>query len=233
MKTPLILRLLKDDNCEVFYSRGNAGDKLINEGLRQVLGNKIVEKSDTLVFVGAGGFCKFYHHNIDLREKLDNYKKIYIVSATVDMSCSEVKDFISSLPSHVTVICRDKKSFRDVSSAHFSTYIDHDAAFYFDYGPFKKDGTGTLNAFRTDKEAPIDFTVPDGNEDISRLNDHNLFIEKISNYQKVRTNRLHVAIAATMLGLDVELYECLYFKTREIYNYSLKDFKNCKLLEYL
>jgi len=42
-------------------------------------------------------------------------------------------------------------------------------------------------------------------------------------FRRVRTDRLHVCIAATLLGIDVEFHANSYFKCRAIWMHSLKE----------
>lgn len=91
----------------------------------------------------------------------------------------------------------------------------------------------TLSAFRIDCEH-TDIELPGNNIDLSemvalgscnpylaRLSTYH-FLNDISAYSKVHTNRLHIAIAAACLGKKVRLYANNYFKNRAIYEYSIK-----------
>lgn len=93
----------------------------------------------------------------------------------------------------------------------------------------------TLTAFRIDRERT--FFPDDGkNEDVSIIyrklfspriaNESNiscrLFLKYIMIHKTVKTNRLHVAIAAALLGKDVLLYPNTYYKNEEVFDYSLK-----------
>ncbi|EGR2241158.1 polysaccharide pyruvyl transferase family protein [Vibrio cholerae] len=91
-----------------------------------------------------------------------------------------------------------------------------------------------LNAFRDDAEKS-DVEIPTINYDISLKfsfgnESENLcrfsakeFLHYISKYELIRTNRLHVAIGASLLGKRVEFFSNSYFKCKAVYDYSLKD----------
>lgn len=92
-----------------------------------------------------------------------------------------------------------------------------------------------------------DYVLPEDNIDISkslcvenvkkedesfeeyyyRLSGH--FIKKISQYQKINTNRLHVAIAAAKLGKEVNLYPNSYWKNKALFEFTMEyKYKNVK-----
>lgn len=95
-----------------------------------------------------------------------------------------------------------------------------------------------LNAFREDVEK-TDIAIPEDNVDLSdiyelsacsaelaRYSTH-LLLTHIQAFDTIKTNRLHVAIAAMKLGKKVHLYGNNYFKIKAIYDYSIKGkFKN-------
>jgi hypothetical protein len=96
------------------------------------------------------------------------------------------------------------------------------------------DATGVLNCFRVDAER-TDQAVPDRNVDVSDLVSFGtdtealtvlgaaVFLGYVSRFKVVRTNRLHVAIAAALLGAEVQFYANNYFKNRAIFEMSMMD----------
>lgn len=94
--------------------------------------------------------------------------------------------------------------------------------------------SGVLHAFRTDAER-IEGRIPGDNQDLSRL----LFfgtrsaeichvgalhlLRYLDLFDEVRTNRLHLAVGAAVLGKRVKLYPNSYFKNRAVYEYSMRD----------
>jgi exopolysaccharide biosynthesis predicted pyruvyltransferase EpsI len=93
---------------------------------------------------------------------------------------------------------------------------------------------GVLNVFRVDIEK-TDIAIPEGNIDLSLRFEYGLVSRQLIDYmtsqvfaylnhfQTVRTNRLHISIAAALLGKTVELYPNNYYKIRSVYEQSLKD----------
>jgi exopolysaccharide biosynthesis predicted pyruvyltransferase EpsI len=91
---------------------------------------------------------------------------------------------------------------------------------------------GTLNAFREDVEK-ADRPVPENSVDVSQAFSTEtttrpyaacavqamcLFLDHVD---RVRTDRLHVAILSAMLGKAVEMFDNSYGKNRSVYEYSL------------
>lgn len=91
----------------------------------------------------------------------------------------------------------------------------------------------TLNCFRTDVEAS-GVARPADNFDLSKLFELGsetreasrasaaLFIDAIKLFKNIRTDRLHCAITAALLGKQVEFYPNSYFKNLAVYEYTLK-----------
>lgn len=91
---------------------------------------------------------------------------------------------------------------------------------------------GELNAFRTDRERS-QYPPPVLNHDVSRLfslgcsteahcsASSQRLLSVIDRFDRVNTNRLHVAIAGALLGKDVKLYPNSYYKCRAVYEFSL------------
>ena len=110
---------------------------------------------------------------------------------------------------------------------------------------------GECNVFRIDDELrPKNnhVTTPKNNKDISIdfqrpmymknwyiSDDNNTQVEQnisiatdnifsyISKFEQINTNRLHIGIAATLLGKRVNLYPGSYYKIAAVYDYSIKD----------
>jgi exopolysaccharide biosynthesis predicted pyruvyltransferase EpsI len=99
-----------------------------------------------------------------------------------------------------------------------------------------------LNAFRTDGEK-TDMQLPDDNIDLSEVLAIGVeteeltylgasrFLSVIDSYNEVNTNRLHVAVAATLLNKKVNFYANNYFKCKAVYEYSLTNYKNLNFID--
>jgi len=130
--------------------------------------------------------------------------------------------------------------------------LSHDMAFYTkNINKYKNIScVGECNAFRFDDELNDDnghVEVPEDNKDISidfqrpmfmknwnLSDDINIQVEKnlsiatdnifsyLSKFQIVNTNRLHVGIAAALLGKKVNLYRGSYHKIAGVYDFSMR-----------
>jgi len=92
--------------------------------------------------------------------------------------------------------------------------------------------TQVLDVFRTDAEK-TDLALPAGNLDLPRLmafgtRDINIshtgafhLLRYLDLFDEVRTNRLHVAIGAALLGKRVKFHPNSYFKNRAVYEFSM------------
>lgn len=93
----------------------------------------------------------------------------------------------------------------------------------------------SLNAFRTDSEK-TSISIPLDNVDVSEFLAMGVetkalsflnafyFLSFLNSYAKIRTNRLHVAIGALLLGKSIDFYGNNYYKCRAVYDYSLADY---------
>ncbi len=102
---------------------------------------------------------------------------------------------------------------------------------------FKQNESSILTCFRTQAEK-TGMELCTGNIDISLILAYGKFKEQlhesialwvsnqmlrfINQYNKIATNRLHVAIAAALLGKDVDFYRNSYYKNEAVYRYSLE-----------
>ena len=99
---------------------------------------------------------------------------------------------------------------------------------------FRLGERGTLNAFRKDIESSRRFPRRDSvdlgtlfshgtdNEAVTRYVSRRL-LKVLNRYQTIRTDRLHVCIAAAMLGKQVEFFANSYSKCEAVYLYSIKS----------
>lgn len=101
--------------------------------------------------------------------------------------------------------------------------------------------SAVLNAFRTDgertsMELPADnidlsevFAIGVETEELTLLGAAR-FLRAIDSFDVVNTNRLHVAVAATLLNKEVNFYANNYFKCKAVYDYSLIDYENLNFI---
>ncbi|MCX6754891.1 MAG: polysaccharide pyruvyl transferase family protein [Candidatus Nomurabacteria bacterium] len=234
--------LKRFSNTEVDFYRfnGNYGDSLIWHGTLKLMEElsinlKYVNTEDgvhnNVLFIdGGGNFVDYYFDVRDfLIKKNQQYKEVIILPHTINGE--KQKSLLETLNNNVTIFCRDMISYDFVKeyAKNCQVYIWHDCAFYNNFDSYKKNGTGILNAFREDCES-IKKIKPKNNFDISKngyckkpIKD---FLEEISKYEEIRTDRLHIAIASTMLGKKVIMYPNSYYKNTAVYEYSLKKYPN-------
>jgi len=239
--------LEKYRNTEVDFYRfpGNYGDSLIWHGTKILL-NKLnisenyveidTPKSSDILFIDGGGNFVDYYSDVRefLNKKYDLYREIVILPHTI-FGDKQI-DILNNLSGDVTVFCREKISF-DFIKQHLlrgNVYLWHDCAFYNDFQK-SQDGKGVLNAFRKDKESILG-SIPNINEDISyngyATKPLDEFINYLEQYEEINTDRLHVAICATLLGKKVNLFPNLYYKNKAVFDYSLRRFPNVSFKEY-
>lgn len=223
---------------------GNYGDSLIWHGTKILLNlfninERYVEissqKHNDVLFIDGGGNLVDYYSDVKnfLSKKPNLYKEIVILPHTI--FGEKQIDILNNLTGNVTVFCRERVSakFLQENFTKGQTYLWHDCAFY---NTFAKtpEGNGTLNAFRSDKES-IFSDKPEHNNDISyngyATKPLEEFINLLKDYEKVRTDRLHIAIGGALLGKKVELFPNSYYKNKAVYNYSLKRFPNVSFSE--
>ena len=144
------------------------------------------------------------------------------------------------LPRHIPVFVRDRfESWDVVPHAKFC----HDMAFYLALvtpGCLLADRVAPSQAlglaFRTDNEArEHGLAALSCNVDISASGTHRsdplVFLRFIDQFSEIATDRLHIAIAAILLGKRVLMAEGSHFKMRAIFNSSIKGiFDNCHLV---
>ncbi|RKZ59135.1 MAG: hypothetical protein DRR16_25440 [Candidatus Parabeggiatoa sp. nov. 3] len=215
-------------NDKVYYlpSSGNWGEALTRYGtlkfLRSIGGVEYTElksyheaaeliQSENLLILGGGGNW----HNEGAIQILRNihqyFRAIIVLPSTYQAN--------HSFPNTV-FFSRDRyDSKASMPDAPFC----HDMAFYIEpISSVKKSGTGYF--FSTDSQIEI----PAGNDDIilkgSHLSSIYPFIDTISQYGIVHTDRLHVAIAGCLLGQEVHLYPGVDFQNKAVYLSSIEGY---------
>ena len=240
-------------NQEIIYipNPGNAGDSLIafgtiqifNElGLNWKMGNISNEyHNKTLFYAGGGNLVGLYDYCKKFIEKNKNDNKIIILPHTIK---SEDK-FLSNLNDNIIIFCREETSYNyvlKVFNHKKNVYLSKDMAFYINnlnkYKIIK--GNGVCNAYRTDQEK-TNIKIPKNNEDLSEkfkkwgntnkinvIKDVSLSIfDYLSKFETINTNRLHIAIAGTLLDKKVNFYSNSYYKNKSVFEYSINNiYKN-------
>lgn len=171
-----------------------------------------------MVYSGGGVFLNKYHMHRRIPALVERSERILV------------------LP-HTFAVPRRKLGFRksdilfrrDTSgSLEFApqSLFCHDMALSLGRIATRREGEGTGYFFRRDVERVEGMALPPGNRDISAEGTESTpmadFLDAIARFETIHTNRLHVSIAAAMMGRRVHLYANSYFKNRSIYEASLK-----------
>lgn len=223
----------------VYYlaNPGNFGDALIREGalkffqhiglefielktkntLRPQWWRTIFPPKGTLIFGGGGAWCNLWNNEYILKKIYQRFKNIIVLPSTYEIK--------PSIP-NATFFCRDVyESKKKVPEAFFC----HDMAFFIG-DRSASEGVGDGYFFRTDAESSNKINIPIENNDIStkghQYSNIDLFFDEIAKFAIIHTDRIHVAIAACLLGREVHLYPGAYFKHRALYLSSLKGYFN-------
>jgi exopolysaccharide biosynthesis predicted pyruvyltransferase EpsI len=147
-------------------NNGNVGDALIHAATLQVLERmgvacRIVsgderQRGDVLLLGGGGNLVDRYGHLLPRLERLhDRFEDVVVLPHTI--FGRRVAHVFARLGPNVRVVCRERHSYdflSDVVAHRERLFLSHDMAFHFDYGPYRADGAGTLNAFRLDVDDP-------------------------------------------------------------------------------
>lgn len=247
------LKKYKDEHIYFIPNRGNAGDSLIAYATLQILDSLKIkytigsyEDSFTdkiILFGGGGSLVSPYQKSKRFLLNNHNKNKIVILPHTI------YDDFISQMSRDTEIICRDTISYNYVLN-HYKNikniFLADDLALSTNVPKsfLNRDMIKEANCFRTDNEQ-TDIRIPYNNKDYSILcrtgnntsNRYNIkyctytFLNALSLFSKINTNRLHIAIAGLLLNKAVDLYPNSYFKNKAIYDYSLSKHSSIKFID--
>ncbi|MGP5600645.1 hypothetical protein ACTXOJ_16865 [Glutamicibacter arilaitensis] len=231
---------------------GNWGDGLIHKGNIQFLKYNDIEyrqmsrgtveatveslakmsmrlEGVVLIAGGGGSWCDKWNGSRRFVEKVHrSFDSVIVLPTTYELS--ELKS-----ATNITYYRRDK--FLSAKSIPDSIFC-HDAAFFLELD--KKENNAVIesgNFFREDRERNPKARIFDDNLDLSLLaNDTKPitpFFQILSNYQTIYTDRMHVAIAGSLLGRTVTLYPGSYAKSIDVYRSSIEpNYSSTKLGEW-
>lgn len=231
-------------------SPGNWGDSLINLGSTQFLDvydipyrrvlrqevteEEVVRKSRVLVVGGGGGWCSVWSSTAPfVAEASKLYDHVVVLPSTYEPDQVERVSHCRN----VTLVSRDgtvPPGSRDNFSCHdMAFFIDQEDNFNPPLGPSR---FSRLNAFRHDKESGLEANRrPANNYDLSLLGNafdrpHEFFV-LLSRFANVSTDRLHIGIAACLLGLNVKLYPSKLDKIPGVHEHSIRaKYPHCHLV---
>ena len=183
---------------------------------------KACKNGGLLIFGGGGAWCHLWDHS-KIVETLANAFEVIVLPSTYEKRYAI---------DNVTFFRRDEEESK-VSMP--KSIFCHDMAFYLSKRTFTGSSvsSGIGYFFRSDAESAGQVSIPDNNRDISTegnsLTPVQGFINAISSFHEIHTDRLHVSIAAALLNKKVHLYAGSYFKNKAVFKASLKPyFKNIK-----
>lgn len=228
----LLGELTGADSVVFITGSGNTGDKLIFAGTRALLSGKKVRecRRDRLpksggavaAITGSGGWCKSYHSwPAYLPEIEARFDKVVVLPSSFDLS--EPSVFQALRKTRAKVFARERVSYKQIRD-WCDADLAFDCAFFFPFSPYRTRGKGVLHAYRTDRDA-LGHPVPKTNVDVSAvIRDLDEWLRYIARFERVKTDRAHVMIAAAMLGKQVEYRATKYHKVPAIADYSLRGF---------
>jgi GT2 family glycosyltransferase len=177
---------------------------------------------DTVLLPGSGAFCRPYHEWMPRALAIAElrFERVIVLPSSFDVSEDAVRDSLRR--TRAIVFAREAESCRQIESL-CQAHLGVDCAFFFDFSEWQAAGEGTLNAFRTDREASGGELLLADNRDIS-LTAASLeaWLSEIGRHALVRTDRAHVMIAAALMGKDVEFAPGSYHKVEAIAAGSLR-----------
>ncbi len=230
----LLRDLLLDaaDGGTVHYvpNPGNLGDGLIRVATLRFLADAGIDfidhpegfspswaaacSQDTLIYGGGGAWCRLWSHSLDvIRAAEPLFRRVVVLPSTFEIGLDGTR---------AVLFARDRLD--SLAAAPRARFCD-DMAFYL-APPTAPPGEGTLNCFRRDREGVFRYLPRRGNRDLAargtHLDDPAQLFDALAGSARVRTDRLHVAIAAALLGKRVQLHAGSYFKNRAVFQSSLE-----------
>ncbi len=224
------------ENHELTLVRGfgNLGDALMRAGTHRLLGTGVFREidvdelpcrsGDTVLLPGSGAFCRPYHEWMPRALAIAElrFDRVIVLPSSFDVGEDSVRHSLQR--TSATVFAREPESLRRIEGLCRARFA-HDCAFFFDFSRFSAPGEGTLNAFRTDREATDGELLLDDNRDISvTASSLDGWLAEIERHALVRTDRAHVMIAAALMGKRVEFAPSSYHKLEAIAASSLGAF---------
>lgn len=206
------------------------------------LRHRLASSISAVYIHGGGNFNDLWTGGIRAFTAADRYFECPIVVGP--QSClferTDPTALFEGVDSETHFFCREMYSYEIVEEAtahldHVSVYHSRDTALYLERSDLPvapRSGEYTLLAMRADKESAepeIDHDVegPLIVRDVSIMaDDFAGWVGAVAGAEVVYTDRLHVAILASILEKPLVWYEASYHKSRGVYEYSLSDREN-------
>lgn len=228
-------------------------DKLkLNYVIKSAIDNPIYNNS-VLIYGGGGNLVDNYSDCRNfLKNNINRNNIIIILPHTIKGN----NKLINKFDKNVFVCCREKISYNHVlKNIKFpnNVFLFDDMAFNLNDMQKKFANNKNKNIykigifFRTDKESKNKKSLfYKNNVDLSKKYNYDYkmsninkvnkatfdIFNEIDKYQEINTDRLHIAIAGSLLGKKTNLYQNNYYKNKAVYEYSIKNrFKNTILID--
>lgn len=236
----VIRKEARGETVNLLINPGNWGDALIRFGTERFLESYNIPyrhlyldgsvrsrvglyasglRGGVLLCTGSGSWCGHYNYLFRSLKTINQrwrFRSMIVLPSTYEQ-CYE-------LPK-TTFFRRDNTgSALAMPNAEFC----HDLAFFIGALETQPPTLERAHCFRSDVESTGEHIIPSDNVDISaqgsESDDVYAFFAYLSRYREVYTDRLHVAIGASLLGRSVHLYPGRYFKNKAIFTSSLAPF---------
>lgn len=193
-----------------------------------------------LVFGGGGNLIEgLYSEGKEFIENnIHKFHRVIIMPSTI----KGYENFFEKNNKKLIILCRENISLEYLKSIGYeegdNLSLTDDMAFYLEisnYMSFMKSSKNMADCFRTDSES-LSGQFRENNHDISLTwngdywdniclarNSTKCMVNFLEEFSIVNTDRLHVAILASLLGKEVNFHPNSYYKNESVYNYSLID----------
>ena len=217
---------------------------------------KIQATSDDVILIHGGGNMNDLWQGIRLLKNVlqhNTHNVIIVGPQTYWFNETCFPALFAKAKQDIYLFCREKFSYHLLNSLkvpkNVHVHLSHDTNFYLSKEDFHvRQGNYNLICLRTDKESALFQKEEDIAKslegltlagqlksktfigDLSLHGNFRDFVRLIETSKRVYTDRLHVAILATILGKETVLYSNSYYKNRGVYEYSLSNYPNVKFV---
>jgi hypothetical protein len=163
------------DGHDLVFIRGlgSIGDELIWAGTRNLLEEHVYREinleelssssGDTALLTGSGAWCRSYHEWMPRALAIAElrFDRVIVLPSSFEVGEDAVHEALAR--TEATVFAREPVSLEAIAGL-CRARAAHDCAFFFDFSGYRGEGTGTLDAFRTDREATEGELLVPGNQ---------------------------------------------------------------------
>ena len=201
--------------------------------------------NEIILINGGGNLVGVYKDVKNIIKKYQDSNKVILLPHTI----KDEDSLLKNLNKNTDIFCRELISYnyvKNIAKYPENIRLDHDMAFQIkklnkiqeliNNNNNNDNNNKTANCYRIDVEK-TDIVIPEDNNDISStIGEYNQvkntesnervvkkFLNYLSNYDTINTNRLHVAIGSSLLDKHVNFYANNYYKNKAIYDYSIKN----------